>query len=353
MEDLSTGGEMKTTAYGRAVLVLALALGASWGWAQNVKITPLGSHAGELCNRDRATLFEDPTGIRILYDPGQSVTGADDPRLGDVHVVLVTHAHGDHLGDSKMKALEAGTCDKPETVSAAPNSTTAEIAAAKNAAIVMVSDMGTFVGKKVEHIRGKPTGACAQSGGATMVPASAPCLATMHLGGTRTIKVSGAQQGVEVTIVYASHASNVSRSLLTDPEKTNLAADNLSLSLGPPSGYVVQFTNGLKAYLSGDTGIHTEMKTVVHDFHKANLALFHLGLSAVTVQSAAYAINELVQPTAVIVTHVNEAATAGGKLVPNSQTAAFIKLVKGRPVYPALSGRTMEFDGNAKCVAGC
>ena len=36
-----------------------------------------------------------------------------------------------------------------------------------------------------------------------------------------------------------------------------------------------------------------------------------------------------------------------------SRTAAFINLVKGRPVHPALSGKTMEFDGNAKCVAGC
>jgi hypothetical protein len=28
-------------------------------------------------------------------------------------------------------------------------------------------------------------------------------------------------------------------------------------------------------------------------------------------------------------------------------------LVKRGPVYPAISGRTMEFDGSAKCVAGC
>ncbi len=34
-----------------------------------VKVTPIGSHAGELCARDRAFLFEDPTGVRILYDP--------------------------------------------------------------------------------------------------------------------------------------------------------------------------------------------------------------------------------------------------------------------------------------------
>src|SRR6266480_3465307 len=116
---------------------LALASACSMVWGQNVKITPLGSHAGELCNRDRATIFEDPTGVRILYDAGQSVTGGDDQRLGKSDVVLLTHAHGDHIGDQKLKALEAGTCDTPQVVSAAPNSTTAEIAAAKNVALVM------------------------------------------------------------------------------------------------------------------------------------------------------------------------------------------------------------------------
>ena len=72
------------------VLLAALALCAASAAAQNVKITPLGSHAGELCARDRATIFEDPTGVRILYDAGQSVTGAEDPRLGTLHVVLLS-----------------------------------------------------------------------------------------------------------------------------------------------------------------------------------------------------------------------------------------------------------------------
>lgn len=44
---------------------------------------------------------------------------------------------------------------------------------------------------------------------------------------------------------------------------------------------------------------------------------------------------------------------ARNKVRPASRTAEFTDLVKGRPVYPALSGRTMEFDGSAKCVAGC
>lgn len=69
--------------------------------------------------------------------------------------------------------------------------------------------------------------------------------------------------------------------------------------------------------------------------------------------ASAYAVNTLVQPAAVILSHVNESATSGGKVHPTSRSAAFIALVKGRPVYPALSGKTMEFDGAGKCLAGC
>jgi L-ascorbate metabolism protein UlaG (beta-lactamase superfamily) len=334
-------------------LLVAIVLLGAPALAQNVKITPYGSHAGELCALDRAMILEDPTGVRILYDPGQTVTGANDSRLGDVHVVLLSHAHGDHIGDQKLKALEGGTCDKPEMVSAAPNSTTAEIAAAKNAAIYMVAPMAAFIGKKVETIRGKPTLACPQTGSDIVVPSDAPCVTGVQLGGDRTFKTAKATRGVEITVVPAAHDSTVSRELLSESVRKTLEADSVSLTLGPPSGYVIQFTNGLKVYLSGDTGVHAEMKTVVNDLYKVNLAVFNLGPNAVTSASAAYAINELIKPAAIIATHVNEGATSGGKVKPSSRTAAFIGLVKGRPVYPALSGKTMEFDGDAKCLAGC
>ena len=130
--------------YIRAAALVGFAACASIAAAQNVKIIPLGSHDGELCNRDRAMILEDPSGVRILFDAGQSVTGGDDARLGAVHVVLVSHAHGDHLGDQRLKAVGAGTCGNPEIVSAAPNTTTGEIAAAKNAGIVMIAQMANF-----------------------------------------------------------------------------------------------------------------------------------------------------------------------------------------------------------------
>ena len=45
--------------------------------AENVKITPLGSHDGEFCRFDRALILEDPDGTRLLYDAGRTVAGPE------------------------------------------------------------------------------------------------------------------------------------------------------------------------------------------------------------------------------------------------------------------------------------
>ena len=106
-----------------AALGCVAALIAHPALAANVKVTPLGSHDGEFCPQDRALIFEDPNGTRILYDPGRTVAGANDPRLGKIDIVLVTHMHGDHAGNTHTKEPNAGTCDKPDmSVSAMPNS---------------------------------------------------------------------------------------------------------------------------------------------------------------------------------------------------------------------------------------
>ena len=213
--------------------------------------------------------------------------------------------------------------------------------------------MGTFIGRKVQNIRRQAgsrvpsNGRCDQRPGRGFVPFEHAPRRRVHRESAGCVAGRGDHHRVRFAREQRA-ALAAFRRAARKPE----CATTTSIVLGPPTGYVVKFTNGLAAYLSGDTGIHTEMKTVVNEFHKANLAVLNLGPSAGTVMSSAYAMNELVRPASVILTHPNEAVTEGGKLRPASRTAALIKQLKPT-AHLAISGRTMEFDGRGKCVAGC
>src|SRR5262249_15910675 len=184
-------------------------------------------------------------------------------------------------------------------------------------------------------------------------PLSAPCTAFVQTGGTRTFRASASSKAVEIIPVPAMHESTVPAALLGEASRKNVEPDGMSLTVRASNGYGSRFPNGLVAFLTGDTGLHAEMQLVARDFYHAHVMELNYGASALSPEGAAYAVNVLVQPAAVIVSHVNEAATSGGKVKPGTRTAAFIALVKGRPVYPALSGKTMEYDGSGRCVAGC
>ena len=294
--------------------------------AQNVKITPLGSHDGEFCRNDRAMLFEDATGVRILYDAGQTVAGATDPRLGDVHVILLSHAHNDHIGGAKAAGVNAGTCNKPQTVSAAPNSNTAEIAVAKNSAIMTSRLMTTFLNRKIQNIRGATTPECPAVGAprVTTVPTSSACLAGRAPGVTWIFKFAVANNGVEITPVRADHDNSVPRNLITEPGKAILDKEGLTAYVGDAIGYVVAFTNGLKVYLSGDTALMSDMKNIINGFYEVKLVVLNIGSR----EESSFAINELIQPNAVIPSHANEAATTGGQVKAGTRTRQFIDLVK-------------------------
>ncbi len=341
---------------GMLIVCLSVACTFATGAAANtVKITPLGSHDGEFCNNDRAMVFEDPTGVRLVYDVGASVAGATDPRLGDVHVMLLSHAHGDHIGQNKAAGPNAGTCARPDTVTAGLATNTGEITAAKNSAIMLGNDMAALIAKKVEVIRGSAIVNCAESGLSrdTVVPLQAPCRADVQLGGKRTFKMAGQSKGVQVTTVYAEHSNNIRRPMLAESARVPLVADDLAAYVGHANGYILVFSNGLRVYLSGDTSIMGEMKTIIGDFYKPQLTVLNLGATTMPSEEAAYAANTLLRSAAVIPSHANEAATEGGKLKAGSRTEEFVKLVKGRKVHLPLSGRTMEFDGKGKCMAGC
>ena len=332
-----------------AFVVIHVVVAFSWAQTGTVKVTPLGSRTGDFCFLDRALLFEDPTGVRILYDPGPTVL-ADDQRLGAVHVILVSHGHGDHLGS------------------------TPQIAAAKNAAVVAAPDLASFIGKKIQAITGAPTPACPPppinatgvgSNGMT-VPRPTACTALLGISGARTISNGG--PAIEIATVPANHDSSAAAATLSEPLKTELTADGLTAYLDPANGFVVKFTNGLSVYLTGDTGLTAEMDTIIREFYRPSLMIINIGdLFTTGPEAAAFAATRLVRPRAVIPSHVNEAATTAGVVNPGSRTARFIAAVerigrgddrgdegRGRiVVHVPKSGITMEFDARGSCVSGC
>ncbi|HSI52689.1 MAG: MBL fold metallo-hydrolase [Ramlibacter sp.] len=309
-------------------LCAAIALPA---FAQTVKVTPLGGFDGEFCAQDRALIFEDPNGTRVLYDPGRSVVGAADPRLGKIDIILVSHMHGDHVGNAHTKAVGAGECGAPDmSVSAMPNSNAVNIALAKKSKIVTGSDMPSFFAAKLRQNGGNPADSMlARFGGSVVVG------------------------GVRIATVTAMHSNGLDPDYIGGELGKAMKDAGIWGDVGLATGYVLRFSNGLAVYLSGDTGITADQERVVRDLYHAKLAVMNIGDGFTTGPAeAAFVMNELVKPASVIASHANEAGTVGGKVRPGSKTEAFVKATK-MPVHIPLSGKTMEFDAAGKCTAGC
>ena len=303
------------------------------GAAQTVKITPLGSHDGEFCPLDRAMIFEDPDGTRILYDAGRTVRGPNDPRLGRIDAVLVSHVHGDHLGDVIQPSANAGACAKPDfSVSVTPNSNSVNIVLGKQAPLVVGGEAHSFFQAKVNSLGGDPNK-----------------LVRLVRFGAQTMVGK-----VMVASVPAVHSNGLPPAFLPPEMAKMFDAAGLTAYVGPPGGFVLRFSNGLTAYLSGDTGITAEQELVVRGHYKSNLVVMNIGGFPFTTgpAEAAYVVNDLVRPRSVIASHANEPATINGKVTPNSRTAAFMNAAK-MPVHVPLSGKTMQFDGSGSCVSGC
>src|SRR5690606_22545468 len=208
----------------RRVLPVLLALGAfglaAPALAQHVKITPLGSHDGEFCPLDRALVFEDPDGTRILYDAGRTVRGPDDPRLGRIDVVLLSHVHGDHLGDAIQAEANAGSCAKPDfSVKVAPNSNSVNIVVGKKARFIVGGEMPAFFQNRVEAAGGERTQVqLVRFGASTQVG------------------------GVEIASVPAVHSNGLSPIFIGSEYAKMLSEVGLTAYVGPPGGYVLTFS---------------------------------------------------------------------------------------------------------------
>lgn len=324
-----------------AILGIAVLFSGAFGApasAETVKLTTLGSHTGEMCGRDRAMLFEDPDGTTILFDAGRTVMGPDDPRLpAKLNVVLVSSVHGDHQGDRRIPELNAGTCKSPKTnVKTVPNSNSVKIAAGKKANILAAGQMRAYLMPRMmaEGLDEKT---------------AKKLVKRLRPGGKMKFG------GVTVAAIPTFHANGASPAFMIDKDlAAAMKKSGLTAYVGPDSGFILKFSNGLVVYLSADTGHSADMDVLVRRYYGAELAIMNIGdVNTMGPEEAAWAVNELIRPKATIPSHANEESTRGGKVIPGSKADTFKKLIRAIPVHLPLSGRTYEFDGDAICVKGC
>jgi L-ascorbate metabolism protein UlaG (beta-lactamase superfamily) len=108
-------------------------------------------------------------------------------------------------------------------------------------------------------------------------------------------------QGIKFTMVAASHTSSV----MDDRGKSEV--------VGMAAGYVIEFEDGQKIYISGDTALTADMKFVVGDYFKPQICILPVcGLLMMEPDHAAYAANAIgckwVIPTHDFPKHASDAA---------------------------------------------
>ena len=127
--------------------------------------------------------------------------------------------------------------------------------------------------------------------------------------------------GVTITTVPAVHSNGIAGAMIGGELGDMLDESGLTAYAGPPTGYVVTFSNGLSVYLSGDTGITAEQDSVVRQHYGVQLAIMNIGDTFTTgPKEAAFVVNELIKPASVIASHANELATRNGKVLPGTRT---------------------------------
>jgi L-ascorbate metabolism protein UlaG (beta-lactamase superfamily) len=154
--------------------------------------------------------------------------------------------------------------------------------------------------------------------------------------------------------VQALHSSNIPAALIDAPGLPS----GLGGYAGLAEGFVIRFTNGLTAYLTGDTGIFADMEHVIAKTYRPNLVVINIGPgnngpNSIGPEDGVRIIQDLIRPATVIPSHVGEQATSGGALRSGTWTDAFARSVGGfAQVVLPVSDVTLAFDGDGRCV-GC
>ena len=178
--------------------------------------------------------FFSPQGKTVVVDPWLTkdpfwpLSEREPERLKEIDVIAITHAHIDHAAGVDEMARQN-----------------------EDVFVIVQSEFGHYL-----EARGMKN------------------VMRTNFGGTVELK------GIKFSMVPASHTS----SWMDQMGKREI--------FGTAAGYVIEFENGERVYVSGDTGLTGDMKFVVSDFFKPQISILPVtGLFAMEPDQAAYAAN--------------------------------------------------------------
>ena len=277
-------------ALGTSLASIALVLSVSISYAQTSPASSVQGKTEILWLSQAGFRIKTPGGKIILIDPW--ITGGpktppqyknDLAAIGPIDVLLVTHAHVDHIGDAPALAKMNNTKLYGPADMVTPLITLGALPA----------DLGHRFNK---------------TGRVTPLP------------------------GIKVTAVQAEHSSLlVWKNPATEKMESHPA--------GEAMGYIIELENGFKIWHMGDTGLFSDMK-FISEYYKPDLVMAPIGGNfTMAPDDAAYALRTWVKPKMVIPMHYNSNPMTKGTL------AEFQAAMKGSSIkiIPMTEGETVQF----------